>query len=361
MCKGINYRENHNERMMKHAEKFGESYSSYDDVNTIVAKYVDERNPIGIAYETLEECSEACVPIYDVFHRNIFRRLDGYEMESHMPIWIMEAGNGEESKCSKEEFEKLCRYNNCVALNQLLYSSDTDLLMAALQDRFGMVGTSMLEFYKRMTYPVIEGDGYLRGFRSSSPQDTIIFSLLYSVFIYMCSAMDLMTKVIYELEYINEVSFKRYPRLKSHGILYKRAYPFVKKFDGLTIFANFEPLDEIQEIRNRIVHNGGFDYSPWIYNVDIDENNGENIIYLPDMKDGHLEKHLNRCSFYSQCNKANKMLVEYVNDFAVCSFETLYRIKSLYDVYDSSNKDLISRYLSILSRKISKTLLKTNS
>lgn len=229
--------------------------------------------------------------------------------------------------------------------------NDTNMLVAALQDRFMMIGASMSEFYQHMTYPVIEGDGYLRGFRSSSSQDAIVFSLLYSTFIYMCSAMDIMTKVIYELEHVGEVSFRKYPRLKSEGKLYNRSYPFIDKFDGLTIYAKFEPLDEIQEIRNRIVHNGGFDYRQWIYNCDVDDNHGENIIYLPDIDKGHIIKSKNRSSFYSQCNKANKMLVEYVNDFAVCSFETLERLKMIYDVEDTSNEELTVRYMRMLIYK----------
>lgn len=85
------------------------------------SSYQIRKSPIGHAYQTLEECMEACVPIYDVFHRNIFKKLDGYMAESITPLWILEAGNDEESKCNKQQFEILCKAYDCILMNQMLY------------------------------------------------------------------------------------------------------------------------------------------------------------------------------------------------------------------------------------------------
>lgn len=297
-------------------------------------------------YDLLDECAEELVPVYDIFERHIFKDIDYDTICDIMPRWTAEAGCDEESTWSKQLFEHFCQTFNSRVFNMMLYYADTNLLVAALQDRFMMIKGAMKLFYKSMNYPIVENRRYRKCTRRSNDGELPNkFAALYSTFIYMCSAMDLITKVIYELESIDKLNFKKYPKMKSADVLYKRSHSFVNKFDGLTIFSHFEPLDEIMEIRNRIVHNGGFGYRQWIYKGVIDSTHVEDFIFLPDVKDGHIEKYGNHMNFYSQGRTANNALVEYVHDFAVCCFETIMRIKYLYDIPCMSNAETTFRYM----------------
>lgn len=297
-------------------------------------------------YDLLEDCAEELVSVYDIFERHIFKDINYNIIYKMMPRWTAEAGCDEESTWSKHTFEQFCQTFNSRVFNMMLFFADTNLLVAALQDRFSMIRGAMKMFYENFESPIIENKRYIACTRSSdSGKYSAKFAALYSTFIYMCSAMDLMTKIIYELESIDKLDFKKYPKMKSADVLFKRSYSFVSKFVGLTIFSHFEPLDEIMEIRNRIVHNGGFGYRQWIYRGMIDDYHQEDFILLPDVKDGHFEKYGNRMNFYSQGRTANNALAEYVHDFSVCSFETINRIKCLYDVPDKSNEETTFRYM----------------
>lgn len=300
-------------------------------------------------------CAEECVLLYDIFEDHIFGKMD-YSLESSfIPLWTLEAGCDEESPLSKDNFETLRKTFDFQVINKMLFFSDTNLLIAALQDRFAMIEESLDFFYRGMTYPMDENMKYDSAVRNSSSMDAIKFSNLYSIFVYMCSAMDLITKIVAELETIDSIKYDNYPKMKSRNVLYNRNLPFLSKFTGKNIFTKNNVIDEIQEIRNRIVHNGGFGYRQWIYEGFSDNVNVQ-FILLPDMENGRFVKSKNRANFYSQGRTANNYVIKYVHTFAEYFYTTIKQIVKIYPISNMANKELSYRYIRHFTKKYSKAM-----
>lgn len=166
--------------------------------------------------------------------------------------------------------------------------------------------------------------------------------------------MDLMTKVIYELDNFDSVTFNKYPRLNSEKVIYRKTFSFVKKLSGKNIFNPTEYIYEICELRNRVVHNGSFDYSLWIYDCCTENDEIESVIFLPDVKDGHIVKYINRKNFYHQNRTVNMILVEQVLEFCSLFLSTVNQVSSIYKEQDISDFTLTSRYLQFIMKIIKK-------
>lgn len=190
--------------------------------------------------------------------------------------------------------------------------------------------------------------------RNSNLKASALLSELYAIYIYLCSSMDILTKVIIELEHIDDIKYDKYPRLKCEGKNYNSAYPFTKKFKGKTIFNKNDCIFEIQEIRNRIIHDGGFDYSLWIYDCVTQQGAVEHIIFLPDVKDGHIEKSINRKSFYSQRRTANECLLKHIIEYCCLFIDTVKQTCVLYNPNITPDTSLTERYINYVSTLLRK-------
>lgn len=302
--------------------------------------------------KNLDICSKSILPIYDIFEIKIFQKLDYAYLDRLAQIWMMDAGNSAECSWPKEYFEKYRTFYNSKFVNKLLYFYDINHLLGAISDRFSMVEGVISEIYQHLTYPVEENAQYVRAIRNSDLNVASITAELYAIYIYLCSAMDLITKVIYELDNIDKISYKTYPKMKSENILWKKSYSFVNRFSGDNIFNPTDSLLEIQDLRNQIIHNGGFDYRLWIYDCFTKDGRMDKVIFLPDVDNGHIIKSTNRKNFYSQGRTANQCLIYQVYDFCYIFNETVKQIYKLYNTNKISDVLFTERYLSYISFKM---------
>lgn len=310
-------------------------------------------NKLQEAYTRLDSCVNSILPLYDIVKNKVFKKLDYNFIMKAIPMWMEEAGNGEESTLSKEFFEEFVKKLNSKTANRILYYFDFTHLLSALQDRFRMVKGNMSEVYSLLTYPTSTTQ-YVSAVRNTSLYEASRLSDLYSIYIYLCSSMDLMTKVIYELDNFDSVTFNKYPRLNSEKVIYRKTCSFVKKLSGKNIFNPTEYIYEICELRNRVIHNGSFDYSLWIYDCCTENDKIESVIFLPDVKDGHIVKYINRNNFYHQNRTVNMILVEQVLEFCSLFLSTVNQVSSIYKEQDISDFTLTSRYLQFIMKIIKK-------
>ncbi|TOB45014.1 hypothetical protein CGK06_11155, partial [Vibrio parahaemolyticus] len=91
-----------------------------------------------------------------------------------------------------------------------------------------------------------------------------------------------------------------------------------------TIFESCSFINEIEAIRNHVIHNGLLDDLPKVYRVVVDGCCVEKFILLPDINDsGRFESYKNRNLFFSQENKINEKLPSIINEFQKRLIETL--------------------------------------
>lgn len=311
-------------------------------------------NKLQLVYRNLDSCINSILPLYDIVENKIFKKLDYDFLKSFVPTWMDEAGNGEESTLSKDKFGKSVHGLNSKTVNRILYYFDFTHLLGALQDRFRMVKANMNDVYSFLTYPT-STTRYASAVRNTSLYEASCLSELYSIYIFLCSSMDLLTKVIYELDNFDSIDFKEYPHLKSENHIYKKNYSFVYKLNGNNIFNPTEYIFEICELRNRVVHNGSFDYSLWIYECCTEDNKIERVIFLPDVKDGHIEKYVNRNNFYHQNRTVNMCLVEQVLEFSTLFLSTVSQVCTIYSEQNISDITLTERYLGYVMSIIKKS------
>lgn len=255
-----------------------------------------------------------CVRLYTAFQNILFTDANSYYTEiATMPIWSYKAGLDSDSGLSKEMFEKFVNENNSEKYHKHLYLADCQYLIGALQDRFLFIKGSFIEFYKA-----------LADFNTNVPPNTqvvwctgantaSIFSNLYNIFITFYSTFDLLTKISYELQYI-ETDFGKYPKLKSSNILFgdKKRLDINNHPDS--IFESNEIITMVSNIRNELIHNGSWETNPKVFICYKDFIPIEKWIFFPDMIAGNIVSYKNRKRFFSSESRINIELPQIVNE-----------------------------------------------
>lgn len=311
-------------------------------------------NDLPMCYALLDDSANSIIPLFEIAEKNIFTKIDYSLLSSYCPLWMIDAGCSSESIWSKDKFENYRGRIKSRTVNRILYYQDVNHLIGSLQDRFNMAKGALNDVFQVLTYPLTGKGSYVTAIRNSNLKVSTLLSELFAIYIYLCSSMDILTKVIIELEHIKDIMYDKYPKLKCEGKNYNSAYPFTKKYKGKNIFTKNGCISEIQDIRNRIIHDGGFDYSQWIYDCITKQGAVEHVIFLPDVKDGHIEKSINRRSFYSQGRTANEILLKHIIDYCGLFINTVRQACKLYDSHISPNSSLTERYISYVSTQLSK-------
>ena len=293
-------------------------------------------------YNQLDAIQSDCVLIFDLFRDHIFSDIDYYSIVPNVPMWIRDVGNSAEGGLTKEQFELFVRENNNVLTNKLLYKFDCDLLVAALQDRFSMISSMIERFYQRMPY---ESKYKMEDFDSTtmtmSSADADIFAFLNSIFVFLGSAFDLMAKISTELYCVDTIDYSDYPNLKSKNVQFGDNKLINETLKGSEmIFSRPNIVKKIEAIRNRIIHDGSFDFRQIIYIGYIDQKDySESCILFPDMGDSYFASYKNRRNFYSESNRINISLPQLLNEILQVINNTTKQIISIYnrDIYINEN------------------------
>ena len=292
---------------------------------------------LNTVYQHLRELQKSCIITHDNVRNRIFFDIDYSVVASIAPVWIMESGNCAEDSLPKVMFEKLVNQNNNALTNKLLYYYDCDMLVSTLQDRFSIIESLLTKFYQKIP---VESKYKLTDFDSFSiSSEPELFAYLNSIFIYIGSTLDIITKVAYELQSIQTIDYSNYPYMKSKRIQFGDRRRISNINIQNTIFEYPAIVRKIEAIRNRIVHDGSFDfnqniYAGWIKDKDL----VERCILFPDFDvNGNFVSIKNRCNFYSESTRINLTLPSILNElFALIKF-TILEINRFYDIQRYSN------------------------
>ena len=141
-----------------------------------------------------------------------------------------------------------------------------------------------------------------------SSQDTISFACVNSIFIYLASSFDILSKIYVELRNYDKVDFSKYPNMISRKVLLGSIVKANSDIAG-TVFEKPLCVKTILSIRDRIVHNGSFDFMQMVYDCyDGPNGHSEVAILFPDMENGLFVTSKNRKNFYSQSKRLNILL-----------------------------------------------------
>lgn len=300
---------------------------------------------IASAYQFLSQIQDNCIITHDNIRNQIFNDIDFSVIVSTIPSWILDGGNSAESPLSKTLFEKLINKNNNVLTNKLLFYYDFDMLVSALQDRFSMIESLINRFYHRLpstsVYEMNDFDSV-----TMSP-DSELFAYLNSIFIYLGSSFDIVTKIAFEMQKINDIDFSTYPRMASKNIQYGDRRKISKINIKDTIFEYPVVIRKIEAIRNRIIHDGSFDFNQYVYTGWIKEKDiFESCILFPDFDDsGNFESIKNRTNFYSNSNRINLILPSLLIEVLTLINSTISEINRVYSKSRYSNVDDFKKYI----------------
>lgn len=265
---------------------------------------------------------DICVNLYDVFAQKVFKSVeDYYKYIEHLPVYITKAGLDSDCNLSKEEFQRLLN-GNFVGdnRNSFLYLCDCQALVNSVQELLQTCRSNFVFFYKLLC----EMDGltnFTEDYYAISAEGRIVISTASNLFISLYSIFDILTKLAFELENINNCDME-YPKLASSKKLYgdrKKLKSF--NFTG-TVFEKNNIISIVENLRNELIHNAAWEMNTKVF---FHVENGivvDKTIYFPDFsEDGHLITYVNRKRFFSRGTKLNDVL-------PVIYFETLQRIKT---------------------------------
>lgn len=296
-----------------------------------VEEHFTYTSPIGVSiYSLLVEINNEMIEIHEYIQRLVFSDIDYYAIIPFVPLWMRHAGHSEESCMDKLSFEKHIKSNENVLTNKFLYYHDLEALTNSVQNRFCIIGNMIDSLFSRLS-------GKLK--HHYEDYEEVVFStdshthaILNTIIINVCSCLDILTKLTYELNSIPDISFEKYPKLKSKDILYSysKRLPLKYRQDG-SLFCDSTPvvIRMFESLRNEIVHNGTLDFDYTIYYGKKGEDY-DTWIFFPEFdKSGVLACYNARKKFYPDYSKTfNTELPKMVKDFLTISLDTLALIKS---------------------------------
>lgn len=183
------------------------------------------------------------------------------------------------------------------------------MLVCALCDRFKMIASMLRVFYNHFpSESPCKMEDFKHATVTVSPQDTICFACVNSIFLYLASSFDILSKIYVELRDYEKLDFSKYPKMVSRKVLLGSIVKTTSDIAG-TIFEKPSCVNSIVNIRNRLVHDGSFDFMQMVYDCyDGPNGHSEGTILFPDMENGLFVTSKNRKNFYSQSKRLNLLL-----------------------------------------------------
>lgn len=269
-------------------------------------------NTLRPIYEKLDSLINKGYDLSYVFKDIIFRDCNQFDRDYRwVPCWVRDAGNSAECGWTKEKFETFVMnsYKDDEIVHRWLYYYDCYMLVCALCDRFKMIKSMLRVFYNH--FPS-ESPCKMEDFKhvtvTVSPQDTICFACVNSIFLYLASSFDILSKIYVELRDHEKLDFSKYPKMVSRNVL-KGSIGKTNSDIAGTIFEKPLCVNAVSSIRDRLVHDGSFDFLQMVYDCyDGPNGHSEAAILFPDMEKGLFVTSKNRKNFHSQSNRLNIFL-----------------------------------------------------
>jgi len=281
---------------------------------------------------TLINLDSELVLTYDIFRDKIFNDTARYYKKlPSLPVWLQDAGHSSDCALGKREFEQLVRKTTDEDYFKYLYLVDCQTLISSVQDRIIMSRNHLIDFYLEFCSTQLHVWNKDSVFYISGNVTSKTFGALYTLIITLYSSLDILTKVIYELQNVKSV-FQNYPKLSSHDILFKSKFP--TGFDNQdTIYEDdCENIKLLINLRNEIVHNASLEDNPKVYYYEKNSKIEEKWILLPDFENGNLMKYVNRKHFFVQEKRLNIILPTLYSDIINRIDKTVKLINAHYSI-----------------------------
>ena len=269
-------------------------------------------------YDKLDSLIDKGYDLSYVFKDIIFRGCNQFDRDySRVPCWVRDAGNTAECGWTKEEFETYVRnyYEDGEIVHRWLYYYDCDMLVCALCDRFKMIASMLRMFYNHFpSESPCKMEDFKHATIAVSSHDTICFACVNSIFLYLASSFDILSKIYVELRDYEKLDFSKYPKMVSRKVLLGSIVKTNSDITG-TIFEKPSCVNTVSSIRDRLVHDGSFDFLQMVYDCyDGPNGHSEAAILFPDIENGLFVTSKNRKNFYSQSNRLNLLLPGLLTD-----------------------------------------------
>lgn len=307
----------------------GIPFSGPHDPSTGVAY---ELRPGGMWRSTkgddLPRIDAKCADIRDAFEHKLFP--DGESFAQHMqaisPALYWAGLNSESSMTANDFGAFLSKHRDYPDLFRLLYLFDCQKLVSGIQECSKEATILVGEFYRVLNLEELNPFGTLGRNEITfvtSPKVTQLHCTLAMVYVRLHSLLDYTTKLAVEVEK-TRADFRTYPKMVSASVLHGHKKRL--SYDGAagTLFENnCSTIDEIELVRNLIIHNGLLDDLPKAY---VERNNGvvvNKFILMPDRNGPQWARHVNRCLFYGSEDRINLRLPDLLADFQQRQLATL--------------------------------------
>lgn len=257
------------------------------------------------------------VNLSDKFVRLFFldRKLYNIELLT-LPIGLMLGGQDSDVAINKDEFLNLAKHvlPHCDNLYKHIYIMDCQYLISTVQNLLQSAEYCYLQYYIEIAQIDCIHLEEKEILTTSSPESMNLMFYLETFFIKLYSILDIIVKIIYELENPVEV-FDTITKLNSSEKLWgdRKKLLISKQVD--TIFEKCETVRIIESLRNEAVHNGTWEFRPKVFIKFKEKEIVERYMLFPDIIDGRLASVKNRKHFFSTEKKVNDMLVLIHDDF----------------------------------------------
>jgi hypothetical protein len=142
----------------------------------------------------------------------------------------------------------------------------------------------------------------------------------------MHSLLDYLAKLAMETENLR-TDFTTYPKLVSSKFLFGQRNRLALNDCRGSLFEPCEEVQEVESIRNLLIHDGLLDDMPKAYEVVQNGVAVERFVLMPDRANGQFERYKNRRLFYGREDKINLRLASLVRAFQLREVETLKGIR----------------------------------
>ena len=280
----------------------------------------------------VQEIDVQLVNLFDVFQDMCFKDRDLYYKEScNIPMGIYIGGQSSEISIGKEEFIRLKdEYAQYIPdLLKHIYLGDCQFLVSTIQNLIQSVEYCFIQYFVQISQIELsdrvnkENDIYY----VSSERSRQLNFLIETFFTKIYSILDVMVKIIYELEN-PVVNFESIKKLKcSQKIFGDKKEISINQKEG-SIFEDCEIIKQIKDIRNEVVHNGTWELNPKFYLVVNNNRIERRYMMFPEFEEGLLSRVKNRGRFFSSGKTINEAIVEIHDEFYKRLLDTLRYINS---------------------------------
>lgn len=272
------------------------------------------------------------VNFYNIFCDMYFTsRNDYYAIQNKFPLYLQYGGFSSDYVISLDEFKELYstyEHKN-FDLNRYIYLSDCQYLLSTLQNLIQQIEFCFTQYYIKISnknlgnISICEKDGT---FYTQSDLVTNIAFLVESFFIKCHSVLDILVKIIYELEY-PMTDFSSMKKLVSKDKIWgdRKKLGIFALQKG--VFENCELIKTLETIRNECIHNGSWEDFPKVF-IEIKDNQiVERYMLFPDLSNGYFCSIKNRKHFFSTRLKVNDVLIKIHDEFYFRLLATLKDIR----------------------------------